>query len=163
MEILTNEKIEYQFAKAVQNVSIDILRQLINPIGEYEIQDMNLETIEVSKEDYIQWIVNKRNEIKQLDYYFDQCLLCRIGNPVVIFNNGDFPRVMKNEGERCITGLMLNVRNEKIDVIKFCYTFLNIENRYGFEIIGAAITKYMTDHSCDFDTAYHVCKKDKWK
>ncbi len=116
---LIEEKVEHLFAKAIKELDIDLLHRLIKPIGEYDAQDEKLEIIHLSKEAYIEWIVNKRRKIEDIDYYFDQCLLCSIGNTVVIFNDGYFPHKVKENAGQSKAGLMLNVTDGQIDTIKF--------------------------------------------
>ncbi len=56
-----------------------------------------------------------------------------IGNKVVLFNGGKFPRVIKDVSERSKTGLMLEIEDDKIIGINFCYVFAKTENLYQFE------------------------------
>jgi len=59
--------------------------------------------------------------------------------PVFLFNGGKFPRETKKESERSKMGLMLNVQEDKIMEIKFCFVFLKTENKYLFECIAEKI------------------------
>ena len=59
--------------------------------------------------------------------------LSSFGSPVVLFNGGNFPRVIKDSSERSKTGLMLEFIDGKIATLKFCYVFANNENKYVFE------------------------------
>src|ERR1035437_9071251 len=142
MQTQTVARIEHEFAKAIRDIDIEPVNDLLSETGVFEIQDDILETKEVNKDTFIEWIVNKRKAVERLDYYFDQCLHCKIGNPVVIFNDGTFPRANKEDYEKGKTGLMLNVTDGKIDQVMFCYTFLHRENKYNFEIFGAELKKY---------------------
>ena len=138
-----DKELENKFAKAIVNMDFQLLSEILHNDGEFNIQDEEFETKDVNKKGFIKWITTKRNEINQLEYYFDQCLHCKIGNPVVIFNNGSFPREIKDSSEKSKTGLMLNVRDNKIDTVQFCYTLLNTENKCMFEIDGDIIKEYL--------------------
>ena len=69
----------------------------------------------------------------QLKYDIDKCSYCRIGNPVLIFENGRFPIISRNpwESEKC--GLMLEFDGNLVSDISFCYIFLTTENPFNYE------------------------------
>ena len=138
-----DKELENKFAKAIVNMDFQLLSEILHNDGEFNIQDKEFETKDVNKKGFIKWITTKRNEITQVEYYFDQCLHCKIGNPVVIFNNGSFPREIKDSSEKSKTGLMLNVKDNKIDTVQFCYTLLNTENKCMFEINGDIVKEYL--------------------
>ena len=78
---------------------------------------------------------------------------CYIGDTVILFNGGNFPRKIKDHSERSKTGLMIDVIDEKITYIKFCFVFAETENKYVFECIGSRIKEYMREgHS--FEVAF---------
>jgi hypothetical protein len=52
---------------------------------------------------------------------------------VLLFNNGEFPIIIKDSSFRTKMGLMLDVQNNNINRIKFCALFLKTENPYVFE------------------------------
>lgn len=162
--ILIDKEIETKFAKYIVDMDFAQLADLLDDNGEYNIQDNNLQTIDVNKDQFLAWITDKRKEVSALGYYFDQCLYCKIGNPVVMFNNGDFPREILDSSEQSKTGLMLNVRDNKINVVRFCYTLLNTENKSQFEIDVQVLKTYLgiRSENCSIDEhlqAYHECVK----
>lgn len=162
--ILIDKEIETKFAKYIVDMDFAQLADLLDDNGEYNIQDNNLQTIDVNKDQFLAWITDKRKEVSALEYYFDQCLYCKIGNPVVMFNNGDFPREILDSSEQSKTGLMLNAQDNKINVVRFCYTLLNTENKYQFEIHASVVKEYMGGNFADFSVddyvaAYNECKK----
>jgi hypothetical protein len=108
--------------------------------GEYCIQDEEEEKVISNKVNFIDWLSKCFNEFlfanddrTQLNYILDQCLHCRIGNPVIIFENGRFPVFNKEPWEREQCGLMLEFEEDLISGITFCFVFLNTENPYLFE------------------------------
>ena len=109
MEVILEEKVRdtvADFIFAVESKNMITLANLLSEGGEFDIPDQNGEVKEVGK---------------------DQCLRCQIGNPVVFFNDGEFPK--KNlPFERPRMGLMLEINNGKIALIQFCYTFLHSKN-----------------------------------
>lgn len=142
-----------KFIFALETFNIELLTNLLYENGKYEIQDLQLETIESNKQSFLNWIEEKLKQTKINTITHDQCLHCKIGNPVVILNNGKFPRNIKDSSERSKTGLMLEIENEKISQIKFCYTFTKTENRYQFECEGTQLKKYM-EQGLTFEEAY---------
>jgi hypothetical protein len=68
-----------------------------------------------------------------LNYKIDQCLYCRIGNPVIILENGKFPVFTKKDWEKEKCGLMLEFKDNLISGITFCFLFLHTDNPYLFE------------------------------
>ncbi len=162
--IIVDKEIETKFARSIVDMDFELLVDLLDDAGEFNIQDDNQQTIDVNNEQFLQWIITKRKEVDKLDFYFDQCLYCSIGNPVVMFNDGNFPREIYTSAEKSKTGLMLNVKSDKIDVVRFCHTLLNTENKYQFEINAGIINEYLGSHSksCSRDEycqAFDECRK----
>jgi hypothetical protein len=60
-------------------------------------------------------------------------LHCQIGASVVLFNDGTFPRKIKDSSERVKSGFKVDVKEDKIDNLKFCFVFLKTENKYKFQ------------------------------
>jgi len=135
------EDIVNNFALATKNKDIKFLKNLLFGDGEFEIEnevDFSVRLI-VNKQQFLRWYKTKieNTEITGIDY--DQCLHCSIGNPVILFNQGKFPRNENDPSARSKTGLMLNINDNKITEIKFCYVFLETENKCGFEVNGEKI------------------------
>ena len=87
-------------------------------------------------------IVLSRPRISKIEH--DQCLHCKIGNPVILFNDGKFPPVKKEMANISINGLMLDIQDGLIREIKFCYTLLCRTNKYQYECISPLVDK-LTD------------------
>ena len=153
-ETAVEERIDKVFAEAIATCDTELLGHILDDKGEFEIKNEKVEVVRTDKAGFIQWITQKRTAVDKLEYYFDQCLHCSIGSPVVIFNNGEFPKSIKDSSAKSKTGFMLNIKDQRINEIKFCYTFLHNENKYGYEIECERIKKYMDEHKCSFDEAY---------
>ena len=121
------------FAVSTKNNSITDIEYLLCDEGYYEIQLENLETFETNKTEFLQWFSNKLNTTIITDVEFDQCIHCAVGNNVLLFNKGLFPRTVKDASERSKTGLMIGVTDGVITQIKFCYVFMKTDNKYAFE------------------------------
>jgi len=123
-----------QFVDALLEPDFIMLEKLLTDTGKFDIQDSELETLEVGKSEFLEWIWVQRmySTVHKVDY--DQCLHCSIGAPVVLFNNGLFPRLVKDFSERSKTGLMLDTKDGLIHSIKFCYVFVKTENKCMFEL-----------------------------
>ncbi|MBT7996147.1 MAG: hypothetical protein HN691_14835 [Bacteroidetes bacterium] len=89
--------------------------------------------MDTNREGFLKWIQAKIKETEIYKVEFDQCLHCKIGNHVLLFNEGKFPRICKDDSERARTGLMLGIQDEKIIEIRFCYVFLKHDNKYVFD------------------------------
>lgn len=149
------------FADALISRDRDTLINILDENGVFTIQDENLDTPEVSKDIFLQWIITERQKIEILTYSFDRCTFCKIGNMVVIFNEGLFPKKPKDSSEKVKTGLMFVIEKEKINQIDFCYSFLETENCYVFERkIEERIQKYMKKKCCSKDVAKKEFKRN---
>ena len=89
----------------------------------------------------MKWLIPALSAVTIKTVEYDQCLHCRIGNPVVIFNAGQFPLIKREMSNVSMTGLMLDIKDDLIREMGFCYTFLDRENRYQFECHSEAIDK----------------------
>lgn len=127
-----NSEILNHFKDIIVQKNFVAIEDLLSESGEYDIQNQDLETISVGKSQFLNWFCSllKNEDITSID--IDQCLFCKIGNPVFIINGGSFPRKIKSHAEMYITGLMLEPDNHKVSNITFCYSFLNRENNSVF-------------------------------
>ncbi len=137
----TNQKtLTLELAEAISKFNIDVVENLLSENGEFQILDEKEETIISNKVDFITWLKNcfdeylSANEDQiQMDYTIDQCLHCRVGNPVIIINNGRFPVFTRNSWDREKIGLMLEFDGDMISDITFCGFFLKTDNPFHFE------------------------------
>ena len=76
---------------------IDLLENLLHKDGEFETENENDPSYQpqVGKQAYLSWYERKLETTEITSIQYDQCLFCAIGNPVPIFNNGEFPRLEK--------------------------------------------------------------------
>lgn len=123
----------HEFAHASQRKDLSYLEQLLSDSGEFEIQDETLETYDVGKTEFLNWYSQKLNQTAITSISYDQCLHCQIGASVVLFNDGTFPRKIKDSSERVKSGFKVDVKEDKIDNLKFCFVFLKTENKYKFQ------------------------------
>lgn len=131
---IKTQNIAVEFAKATKQKNIELLYSLLDEEGEFEIQDVKNETVEANKSVFLKWYKTKLEATNITEIVYDQCMFCQIGNSVVIFNNGEFPRLIKDSSERVKTGIMIDAKNGKITTLKFCFSFIKTENKYKFEI-----------------------------
>jgi hypothetical protein len=141
------------FSEAIKEKNIELIASFLSANGIFDTQNADLNTIESDKVTFVDWFSNRLNLTIISSVTFDQCIHCKIGNPVVLFNNGEFPRIIKDSSERSKTGLMLDIKEGKITNIKFCYIFAKTENKYKFECDGEQIKKHMGD-GLSFEDAY---------
>ena len=134
-EIITKE-----LANAIAAFNIDKVAELLSEKGEYCILDEKEETVHANKANFLKWLSKRFDTFlsanmgqTELTYIFDRCSYCRIGNPVIIFENGKFPVCTKKDWESEKCGLMLEFDGNMISDISFCFLFLTTENQYHFE------------------------------
>ena len=139
--ILADQRtITLELANAIASFNIEKVAELLSDKGKYCIQDDNEEIIIRDKASFINWLTNCIDEFlfvnedsKQLNYIIDQCLHCKIGNSVIIFENGRFPVFTREPWEREKCGLMLEFDGNLVSGITFCFVFLKTDNPYHFE------------------------------
>lgn len=134
MQTQINAKdIVIQFAKAVQEKNIELIASLLADDGEYNTQDAELNTIEkCSKAKFIDWLSRQVMQKPIIKIEYDTCILCRTGNPVVLFNDGLF--VLQQEHKaKSRTGFMLHIVDGLIKEIAFCFSFAHRENKSQME------------------------------
>lgn len=141
------KEIVHSFATAVQNKDFDLIASLLADDGEFQIQDALLDTVEhCSKSVFMDWLKPVLYPVIIDKIQYDNCILCKVGNPVVIFNEGQFPKVKKDSSTKSMNGLMLEIRDNLIYEVNFCYSFAHLENMYQFECNGKAVKEYMKDN-----------------
>jgi len=139
--IKTDQKtITIELANAIASFDIDKVTTLLSEKGKYNILDEKNKIVNGNKVSFINWFTNCIDEFlfvnddtTKLDYIIDQCLHCRIGNPVIIFENGRLPILTRNAWEREKCGLMLEFDDNLVSGITFCFVFLKTDNPYLFE------------------------------
>jgi hypothetical protein len=142
-----------EFTSCILESRPDDLYDLLAPDGEFNAQDAECNNTEVNRDEFIAWIKSRLAEESVTAYYYDQCTFCSIGSPVVLFNDGSFPRQIQDDSESMKTGLMLDIEGDKIKEIAFCYRFLNTENKHCFEV-KADQMKALMDQGMSFEEAY---------
>lgn len=125
-----------QFSYAVRDKDIEVISLLLSPTGVFAAQDGELGTIQVFKDTFIQWLNSRLKTAEITGIEYDTCIHCSMGSPVVLFNDGQFPRIIADDSEKIMTGLMLEVNDGLITGISFCYSFAHRENRCHFEVLG---------------------------
>ena len=131
--LIKTKDVSIKFANAVKLKDLNLIENLLSDTGTFSIQDSELETQEANKSQFIKWFRQKLKRVVIYKVDFDLCLHCMIGNKVVLFNDGKFPRTIQHNYERSKTGLMLEIEDDKISSISFCFVFAKTENLYQFE------------------------------
>ncbi len=132
-----------KFIAASKDGDVLTIEEILLDDGNYEIEDVKLEIVDASKEEFLKWY-NTKIETKNInEVIYDQCIGCSFGNHVVIFNNGTFPRIPQEFTDASKAGLMFDTQDGKISRIQFCFTFLKTENRYVHDCVGREYVKYI--------------------
>ncbi len=140
--LIKTKNIVIEFAKATKRKDVEFIESLLSDEGEFHMQDKDLKRIEVGKKEFMDWYRIRVENAQITHISYDQCIFCSIGKPVVLFNDGNFPRIIENRFERSKTGLMLNVIDGKISQIAFCTLFANTENKYVYECLKSVFDSY---------------------
>jgi hypothetical protein len=129
-----------KFVSAISSLNISSLDSILIDGGEFHFVNSEDETEIGSKDQFISWMQTECSsyskyveEGAELEYQLDQCLHCKIGAVVVLFEDGLFPVTLTGRFEKQKTGFMLEFKDNGISDITFCYTFLRTENKYRFE------------------------------
>ena len=117
-----------EFAEAFAMKNRFDIENLLCDDGIFEIQNEDLETEEVDKMTFLDWFFPILARQLSLPFYLDRCAGCMNGKPVIIFQDGKFPRSRWKLGEMQKSGLMIEEKDNKIVKIMFCYSFCETEN-----------------------------------
>ena len=151
--ILSKQDTVKLFTEAIKLRNALLIKPLLSIDGTFETQDENLNNVQSNKSTFISWLSIKLSSAEITAVTNDKCMFCEIGNPVVLINEGQFPRIIKDNSERSKTGLMLQIKDTKITQIKFCHSFVHTENKYVFEYKIDKIKEYMKS-GLSYDEAY---------
>lgn len=148
------EDIVIKFAEATKRKDLDNLKNLLSDDGEFQIQNSKFESVNVGKEEFLTWFKVKLEETEIEEIKYDQCINCSFGKPVIILNGGEFPRRIKDVTEPSKTGYMVETRDGKISILKFCFVFLKTENKCQLECNTEKI-KTLLKQGLSFNEAYN--------
>lgn len=144
------------FAKAVQDKDFDLITSLLADDGGFELLDEKLDITSESKAAYMNWIKAVLSDTTITKIEYDTCILCAMGNPVVLFNDGQFPKVKKDHSRKSMNALMLDIADGKIKEIKFCNFLAGRENKFQFECNGVEIQKLIETTGISVDDAISI-------
>jgi hypothetical protein len=126
----------------VQEKNLDLLSSLLAEDGTFNTKDGDLNPIDnSSKVEFLSWFLPVLSETNISSIEYDNCILCKTGNPVVLFNDGQFPAMKVESANKSMTGLMLDISDGLIKEIAFCYSFASRENKYQFECNSEEVDK----------------------
>lgn len=134
-----------EFSLALKNKDLETLSDLLLDKGRYEAQNRTLQIVPVNKQQFVNWLRFKLQTNTVETIYYDTCILCKTGNPVALYNDGKFPRIVKDMDLPSKAGFMFEIKENKITSIKFCYSLLKTENPKLVECKGKLIMQYMKE------------------
>lgn len=140
IEVIKEQKeLARKLADSISTGDINHVQELLDEDGKYTIYDPNFELITTDRYGFLNWIApfimeRNRNSVNKIDYTIDQCLACKIGNPVILFEGGRFPIETKEPWQREKLGFMLEFEGEKISGMSICGAFLHADNPLNSEI-----------------------------
>jgi hypothetical protein len=134
-----HKELTRRLADSISNGDINQVHKLLDDEGEFTICDPNYELMTTDKYGFLNWIKpflmeRNLNSENKMDYTIDRCLFCKIGNPVILFEDGKFPIKTKEPWQREKLGFMLEFEGEKISRISICGVFLYADNPLNSEI-----------------------------
>jgi len=129
-QLVSTKDIVIEFANAVVRKDKGLIEFLLSDTGTYQIQEKDLQTLHVGKEQFLSWFNQRLDTVPVTQVEYDICRFCLFGARVILFNNGTFPYTQKNSAECSEAGLALLVKENKIYDIAFCFWFLKHLNKY---------------------------------
>jgi hypothetical protein len=132
MNLTTNENLE-QIANAIVNLDKESLMALIT--DDCEIQDVYFNSIEVKREEFVDWIFNRYSEyasIEPVNYSIIICNHCEIGARVILFNNGRFPYLSWMSKSVSYAGYKVENHNGYFK-LSFCFSYAGCNQESFFE------------------------------
>jgi hypothetical protein len=141
--LLNNQELIKNFVTVSLSADMHTLDSLLADDGVFEVEDKDLELVDTSKKEFLQWYNHKLIKTPITEVTYDQCIGCSFGSQVVIFNNGTFPRVPQEFTDKTKVGLMLKTSEGKISKMQFCFSFLKTENKAVCDCVGEEYLKYI--------------------
>jgi hypothetical protein len=114
------------FALAVKSKDFDYLTEILDRKGDFQTQDENYKLQDATRPEFLKWLKRELEltDIKKIQY--KRCDGCIIGAPVVLFNFGDFGYTKDKPYHADAAGMMLEVKDGKIVLMRFC---MNMKRR----------------------------------
>lgn len=128
-----------KFANALAHYRVDLVEELLTEDGEYTYYELDGEDVEDGTKtdfiNYLKWVCEplRFTAAEPATVEYDQCLFCKVGNPVVLFNGGTFPYESQEFYERSRLGLMLEFKDGLICGVTFCGALVKSDSKYNFE------------------------------
>lgn len=131
------KELAQELADAISTGNILLIHDLLDEDGSYIIADSKLELYKSDKYGFLNWLgplMKERNlsSENKLSFYFDQCLDCKIGNPVILFDEGKSPVKTIESWEREKLGLMIEIEDDVVSSISKCGVFEFNDNTSNF-------------------------------
>jgi hypothetical protein len=127
-------------AEAISSYNINGLEELLSADGEFAIQNEKNEIINSGKQSFIVWLGKCYHESvpsgrfrRGLRFTIVQCLHCVTGNPIIIFDNGNFPGFpgIREKDEK--SGFVIQFAGNRITGIEFCFLAMKTESPFIYE------------------------------
>ena len=158
--ILSTDEDLNQIAKAIIDLDRDKLMTLLT--DDCEIQDVYLKSVEVKREEFINWIFKRYNEfiaVEPVNYRINICNHCEVGSRVILFNEGRFPFL--SWMSKSMSYAAYNV--EKIGGffrLSFCFNYAGCVQKGFFERNKAALIKADEIGGDVFEIAKDIFKRE---
>lgn len=125
-EIERNRDLTNRFAAAMCEMELADIENLLHE--DYTYHDLN-------KIEFLKWLDHKftenfKNEVFFMPAKIRYCMSCKPGNPVLLFNQGFFPKEV--DGYSGPKGFMLEFREGKISGITICFSWCIEKDLYYF-------------------------------
>lgn len=126
---------EKDLVKAFQNAlmakDLNVLSNLLHEKGEYQAQNRTLDIVPVNKQQYINWLRFKLQSSSIKTVETKKCFGCYKGCIVSLFNNADFPHILKQNSYTSNAAMMVKIKNNKIVAVRFCFNHIETKNNWG--------------------------------
>jgi len=135
LKSISSLKLVQSFVVASKNADILTVDEILDDNGNYEILSKDSKIKCVEKLEFLKWYNIKLEQVNLKSVIYDKAIIENSLNNVVIFNDGEFPKIPLDLSDKIKTGFVFNVDRGKINSIKFCDAFLKTSNSTVYDVL----------------------------
>jgi hypothetical protein len=146
-----HEPVIVNFIQAIIDKDSAKLKSCLHKDGAYEVVEKTGRYRTRKVRGFMNWFepIMFRETIQLVE--FDQCTACKIGCPVLLFNQGVFPIITTDGAAKSKKGLAIEVKNGVIFEIKICVNFKFQENKWQWIVNGENARKNNPEYWAKID------------
>lgn len=129
-----------ELAEAISSIDISKIEDLLSDNGNFVVQDENYKVSWSDKEKFLAWLNGcygrflSSGEVRsRLRFTIVQSMHSTVGNPIILFEDGQFPVLSMNQLREEKSGLLIRCEDNKITGIEFCFLVMKTESPFIYE------------------------------